>query len=96
MCDAGRQDAELKQKVHDQLRTVKDPLEKLRLNVLSKGSGGIKGISRLVANQEGLVGAIYRGWQSKRKPCFMTPLAFGLVVLWNVLMRRSVLVYLGP
>ena len=48
MCDAGRQDAELKQKVHDQLRSVKDPLEKLRLNVLSRGSGGIKGISRFV------------------------------------------------
>ena len=48
MCDAGRQDVELKQKCHEQLRTVKDPLEKLRLNVLSRGSGGIKGISRCV------------------------------------------------
>lgn len=47
MCDAGRQDIELKQKCHEQLRTVKDPLEKLRLNVLSRGSGGIKGISRV-------------------------------------------------
>ncbi len=46
MCDAGRQDTELKQKCHEQLRTVTDPLERLRLNVLSRGSGGIKGIAR--------------------------------------------------
>ena len=54
MCDAGRQDAELKQKVHDKLRTATDPLEKLRLNVLSRGSGGIKGIARLVAGHVSL------------------------------------------
>lgn len=48
MCDAGRQDAELKKQVHDKLRTVTDSLEKLRLNCLSRGSGGIKGISRFV------------------------------------------------
>lgn len=58
MCDAGRQDVELKQKCHEQLRTVTDPLEKLRLNILSRGSGGIKGIARCALKSVKLFGFI--------------------------------------
>lgn len=49
MCDIEKQDAELKQKCQEKLRTVTDVMEKLRLSLLSRGSGSIIGIGRFVS-----------------------------------------------
>ena len=50
MSDIEKQDAELKQKCREKLRNVTDVMEKLRLSILSRGSGSIKGIGRLVSH----------------------------------------------
>ena len=49
MCDIEKQDAELKHKCQEKLRNVTDAMEKLRLSLLSRGSGSIKGIARFVS-----------------------------------------------
>lgn len=51
MSDIEKQDAELKHKCKEKMRNVTDPMEKLRLKILSKGSGSIKGIGRFVSSQ---------------------------------------------
>ena len=48
MSDIGKQDAELKHKCREKLRNVTDAMEKVRLSILSRGSGSIKGIGRFV------------------------------------------------
>ena len=48
MSDIEKQDAELRHKCQEKLRNVTDTTEKLRLSVLSRGSGSIKGIGRFV------------------------------------------------
>jgi hypothetical protein len=51
MSDVEKQDAELKRKCQEKLRNVteSDTMEKVRLTVLSRGSGSIKGIGRFVS-----------------------------------------------
>lgn len=46
MAATSRQNRELKQKAQAQLQTAKDPLERLRLQCLSRGASGIKGLGR--------------------------------------------------
>lgn len=48
MCDVGKQDAELRQKSTEKLRGTTDPLETLKLKLLSRGSSSIKGMARYV------------------------------------------------
>ena len=48
MSDIEKQDAELKHKCQEKLRNATDTMEKVRLTILSRGSGSIKGIGRLV------------------------------------------------
>ncbi len=50
MADIVRQEQELKDKCATDLKSgkVTDPIEKLRLNCLSRGASGIKGLARYV------------------------------------------------
>ncbi|XP_078574060.1 calcyphosin-like protein isoform X1 [Branchiostoma floridae x Branchiostoma japonicum] len=47
MAGTARHDYEMRQKAKQQLRTCKDPCELLRLQCLSRGSSGIKGLGRV-------------------------------------------------
>jgi len=46
MACTARGNKELKAKAAAQLKTCKDPLERLRLQCLSRGANGIKGLGR--------------------------------------------------
>lgn len=46
MAATQRQNRELQQKAKKQLQTCQDPVEKLRLQCLSRGANGIKGLGR--------------------------------------------------
>ena len=48
MAATPRLEQELKRKVDKELKTVTDPVERLRLKCLSRGANGIKGMGRLV------------------------------------------------
>ena len=50
-----RQDDEMKRKCNDAAAKTSDPLEKLRLKCLARGSSGIKGLGRFVLYCTGLV-----------------------------------------
>ena len=44
------QERELKEKSNKELQDAKEPIEKLRLKLLSRGSNSIKGLGRCVAS----------------------------------------------
>lgn len=46
MAGTARHDYEMTMKAKKQLHTVKNPIEKLRLQCLARGSSGIKGLGR--------------------------------------------------
>lgn len=46
MAATNRQNRELQQRSKEQLKTAKDPLERVRLQCLSRGASGIKGLGR--------------------------------------------------
>ncbi|XP_006820236.1 calcyphosin-like protein isoform X2 [Saccoglossus kowalevskii] len=47
MAGTARHDREMKMDAEKKLRTVQDPIEKLRLQCLARGSSGIKGLGRV-------------------------------------------------
>lgn len=48
MAATQRGNRELKKKAEEQLKSTKDPLERLRLQCLARGANGIKGLGRYV------------------------------------------------
>ena len=46
MAATHRQEEDMKRKCKEAIASAKDPIEKLRLNCLSRGASGIKGIAR--------------------------------------------------